>query len=172
MRTFLTSAVFILSFIFFECSILSNVFFLPVVPDLLLLFTIYISIQKGCLQGETVGFFSGLILDFVSAAPLGLNALLRTIIGFLAGLFHLTIGTSGIITPMVLGVFATFTKVLFTYFISFFFPGVVLTYDFFSKIFLFECIFNGLLAPVMFFIFSKFQSIAHMEVSTISELRK
>ena len=172
MRTILISAVFMLSFLFFECSILSNVYFLPVVPDLLLLFTVYISIQKGCLQGETVGFFSGLLLDFVSAAPLGLNALLRTIIGFMCGLFHLTIGTSGIFTPIILGISATFTKVFFTYLISFLFPGVVLTYAFFSKTFLFECIFNGLLAPILFFIFSNFQSIAHMEVSSISDLRK
>lgn len=171
MKIFLTCAVFILSFLFFESSILSNIYFLPVVPDLLLLFTLYISIQKGCVQGETVGFFSGLLLDFVSAAPLGLNALLRTIIGFIAGLFHLTIGTTGIVTPMILGVVATFAKVLFTFFISFFFPGVVLTYEFFSMTFLFECIFNGLLAPVLFFVFSKIQVIALVKVSSVSEIR-
>lgn len=170
MKTFLTCTVFILSFLFFECSILSNIFFLPVVPDLLLLFTIYISIQKGCLQGETVGFFSGLLLDFVSAAPLGLNALLRTIIGFITGLFHLTVGTSGFVTPIILGVSATVVKVFFTYVISFLFRGVI-PYAFFSKTFLFECIFNGLLAPVLFYIFSKFQSIAQVKVSSISEIR-
>ena len=171
MKTFLTCAVFILSFLFFESSILSNIYFLPVVPDLLLLFTIYISIQKGCLQGESVGFFSGLLLDFVSAAPLGLNALLRTIIGFICGLFHLTIGTTGFVTPVILGVSATFVKVFFTYIVSFLFPNVNLTYAFFSKIFLFECIFNGLLAPVLFYVFSRFQSIAQVKVSSISEIR-
>lgn len=172
MKTVLTSIIFILSFLFFEYSILSNIYFLPVIPDFLLLFTVYISIQKGCLQGETVGFFSGLLLDFVSAAPLGLNALLRTIIGFIGGLFHLTVGTTGIITPIILGVAATGLKVLFTYIISFFFPGVVLTYSFFSKIFLFECIFNGLLSPILFFIFSKVKAISSIHVSSIIDVEK
>ena len=124
MRNFITSVLFILSFLFFETSILSNVSFLPVIPDFLLLFTVYVSIQKGCLQGETIGFSSGLLIDFVSSAPLGFNALLRTIIGFICGLFHLTIGTTGIFTPMIIGVVATGLKVLFTYFISFFFPFI------------------------------------------------
>jgi len=170
MRNFITSVLFILSFLFFETSILSNVSFLPVIPDFLLLFTVYVSIQKGCLQGETIGFSSGLLIDFVSSAPLGFNALLRTIIGFICGLFHLTIGTTGIFTPMIIGVVATGLKVLFTYFISFFFPGIVLVYSFFSKIFLFECIFNGLLAPVMFFIFSKFKGISLVQVSSIIDV--
>ena len=170
MRNFITSVLFILSFLFFESSILSNITFLPVIPDFLLLFTVYVSIQKGSLQGESIGFSSGLLIDFISAAPLGFNALLRTIIGFISGLFHLTIGTTGIFTPMIIGVVATSLKVLFTYFISFFFPGVVLAYSFFSKIFLFECIFNGLLAPIMFFIFSKFKGISLVQVASIVDM--
>lgn len=172
MRLILLYIVFILSFLFFECSILSNLVFLPVIPDFLLLFTVYISVQKGSLHGESVGFFSGLLLDFVSAAPLGLNAFLRTIIGFLSGLLHLTVGTSGILTPIILGVTATFSKVFLVYVISFFFPAVELTYDFFSKIFLFECVFNGLLAPVLFYIFSKFQVLSQVGVSSITEMGK
>ncbi|MEE0998308.1 MAG: rod shape-determining protein MreD [Treponemataceae bacterium] len=172
MRAFLTSTVFILTFLFFETCILSNVLFMPIVPDFLLLFTVYISIQKGSFQGETVGFFSGLLLDFVSAAPLGLNALLRTTIGFIGGIFHLTISTSGLFTPIVIGVAATGIKVLFTYFVSFFFPGIVLTYSFFSTTFLYECIFNGLLAPVMFFIFSKNKTISIVSVSSVADMEK
>ena len=172
MKSFLTCFIFIFTFLFLECSILSNIVFLPVVPDFLLLFTLYISIQKGSMQGQSVGFFSGLLVDFVSAAPLGLNALLRTIIGFIGGLFHLTIGTNGIFTPIVLGVLATFVKVFLTYLVSFFFPGVVLVYSFFSKIFLFECIFNGLLAPILFFIFSKIPTLVQVDVSSVKKVGK
>ena len=71
-----------------ETALLSNVVFLPVVPDLLLLVVMYISVYNGSLSGETTGFVSGLLLDFLTAAPLGLNCLLRTLLGFFAGLFN------------------------------------------------------------------------------------
>ena len=80
-----------------ETALLSNVVFLPVVPDLLLLVVLYISVQNGSLTGEATGFVSGLLLDFLTAAPLGLNCLLRTLLGFFAGLFHDVLNISKII---------------------------------------------------------------------------
>ena len=61
-----------------ETALLSNIIFLPAVPDLLLLIVLYLSVYNGSLTGETAGFVSGLMLDFLTAAPLGLNCLLRT----------------------------------------------------------------------------------------------
>ena len=49
-----------------ETALLSNVVFLPVVPDLLLLVVLYISVQNGSLTGEATGFVSGLLLDFLT----------------------------------------------------------------------------------------------------------
>ena len=80
--------VLLLIVILFETALLSNIRLLPVVPDILLLVLLYISVFNGSLTGEVTGFFSGLMLDFLSAAPLGLNCLLRTLIGFIAGLFN------------------------------------------------------------------------------------
>ncbi len=160
MKTFLTSLLFIISFLLLETAVLSNVFFFPVVPDLLLIFVIYLSVHKGSLTGETAGFASGFLLDLLSSAPLGLNALLRTLIGFFAGFFYLSLNTSGFFIPFFLGAVATLIKALLLGILSFFFPNSVFAYPLFSSKLWIETLLNGLLTPVLFLVFSKFTSIA------------
>ncbi|MCR4940648.1 MAG: rod shape-determining protein MreD [Treponemataceae bacterium] len=167
MKTFLTCFLFIFSFLFFETAILTNIVFLPVIPDLLLLFTVYVSIHRGSLIGETTGFFSGFFLDVLSASPLGLNALLRTFLGFFGGLFFLILNTNGFFIPFFLGISATLVKALWQQIISFFFPNIVYTYDFLSVNVWLECLINGLLAPVLFFLFSRFHSLSEDPAETI-----
>lgn len=154
-----TSCIFTLVLLFLETAILSNLYFLPVVPDLLLLYTVYVAIHRGCLHGETEGFASGILLDCLSSAPIGLNALLRTITGFVSGLFFLTINTHGFIIPVIIGFCATVLKIVLLSIISFFFPGNVFAYDLFSSSVWIEVLLNSLFAPVLFFICSKFESI-------------
>jgi len=172
MKTFLTCFLFIFSFLFFETAILTNIVILPVIPDLLLLFTVYVSIHRGALIGETTGFFSGFFLDVLSASPLGLNALLRTFIGFIGGLFFLILNTNGFIVPFFLGVSATLIKAVLQQIISFFFPNIVYSYSFLNINIWLECLFNGLLAPVLFFLFSKFRSLSEDPAEAIKSSSK
>ena len=169
MKTFLTCFLFIFSFLFFETAILTNIVFFVVIPDFLLLFTVYVSIHRGSLLGETNGFFSGLFLDILSASPLGLNALLRTIIGFVAGLFFLTLNTNGFFVPVFLGFSATLVKAFLQQILSFFFPNVVYTYDFLNINIWLECIVNELISPVLFFLFSKFRSLSEDPAESIKK---
>ena len=85
MKSFGISCLFLLGFVLFETAVLSNIVILPVVPDLLLICSLYFSLQNGRLFGVASGFTGGLFLDFVSACPFGFNCLLRTIIGYVAG---------------------------------------------------------------------------------------
>ena len=150
-----------------ETALLSNVVFLPVVPDLLLLVVLYISVQNGSLTGEATGFVSGLLLDFLTAAPLGLNCLLRTLFGFFAGLFYDVLNISKIMIPAMLALIATIAKAIIIGFISFFFPNGVITYDLFSASFGMELLFNVILAPLVFAFLSLFSSflISDKEIS-------
>lgn len=141
-----------------ETALLSNVVFLPVVPDLLLLVVLYISVQNGSLTGEATGFVSGLLLDFLTAAPFGLNCLLRTLLGFFAGLFYEVLNVSKIVIPALLALIATIAKAIIIGFISFFFPNGVITYDLFSYAFGMELLFNVILAPFVFAFLSLFSS--------------
>ena len=69
-KSLLLSSLIVFCTAIIESSILSNIAFLLVVPDLILISSIYFSTLNGRLYGETNGLVSGLILDFITGAPL------------------------------------------------------------------------------------------------------
>ncbi|MCM1320722.1 MAG: rod shape-determining protein MreD [Bacteroides sp.] len=156
-RTFFFSLMIFLCFVLFEAVFLSNLTILPAIPDFVLLTSLYVSLHNGALLGETSGFCSGLMLDFLSSGPLGFNCLLRTIIGFLCGLLDKTINTAGVFLPMLLGFCVTVLKLLLSYTALFFFPNIQI-HSLFSAAVGFELIANTLLAPCMFSFLSLFSS--------------
>lgn len=158
-KSFTVSAIIVLCLLMIETAILSNISALPVVPDLLLLCTIYFSLVNGKTFGQVSGFASGLVLDFVSGVPLGFNCIYRTIIGYAAGSFCGTLDFTGIFIPCVLGAAGTITKFFLIYVISLFFPAITLSYGIISIRFLFELAINTLLAPIMFKLLSAFEKM-------------
>ncbi len=54
-------------------------------PDLVVIVLTAFAFRMGYNWGTTAGFFSGLVMDLLSAHILGLNALSKTIAGYLAG---------------------------------------------------------------------------------------
>ena len=161
-KSLLISTLILFSATIIESSILSNISFFLVVPDLVLICCIYFSLLNGKLYGEISGFISGIFLDFITGVPLGLNCIFRTIIGYIAGLFSNTIIISGIVIPMASVGIATLTKKLSIFLISLFFPKLSLNiYSIISYDFLFEFCANIILAPVIF----KFLSFFKMQLS-------
>jgi rod shape-determining protein MreD len=59
-----------------------------ILPDISLIFLIWIVIEKGQLKGELSGFVIGLGLDMLSGGILGSQALSKAIVGFLLGYFY------------------------------------------------------------------------------------
>lgn len=57
-----------------------------VTPDLQLILLVFLALRRGSMSGQLVGFAGGLLEDMVSLAPLGFHALVRTLVGFAAGL--------------------------------------------------------------------------------------
>lgn len=78
-KVFSVSTLILLIFAMVETAILSNLSFLPAVPDLVLLASLYIVMMNGKTAGVILGFVSGLILDFITGCPFGYNCLLRTL---------------------------------------------------------------------------------------------
>lgn len=157
-RCWTTIFIMLLVAMLLETALLSNILFLPAVPDLLLLIVLYLSVYNGSLMGESAGFISGLLLDFLTAAPLGMNCLLRTLLGFIAGLCHTVINVSGILIPCLLALVSTLVKFIVIEFISFFFPTDIITYELVSMEFGAELLLNVVLAPVMFKFLSLFSA--------------
>lgn len=148
-----------LGFALFESAILSNIMFLPVVPDFLLLCSLYVSFAHGRCMGVISGFSSGVIIDFLSGCPFGLNSLLRTVIGYISGFFPKTFNIKTLLLPVLIAFCGTFSKCFLISFISFFYPNIVNSYTLFSKLFFSELFFNCIFAPVMFKFMSIFDSV-------------
>jgi rod shape-determining protein MreD len=142
-------------FLILETAVISNLTFLPAIPDFLLIITLFVALNNGSLLAESTGFVSGIMLDFLSASPLGLNALLRTILGFIAGFFHDVLNATSVLLQIIYGAVATVLKAIIVYLISLFFTGVV-SYSLFSQIFLTEVLLNALFTPIIFKFLSLF----------------
>lgn len=160
-KSFLCSFLILLCSVIVETSILSNISFLPAVPDLALICVLYFSFLNGKNYGQVSGFLSGLLLDFLSGSPLGFNCLYRTVIGYLSGVFRRTINASGFIVPSVIGLLATILKVFLIWLISLFFKSIKI-YNIFTFSFLFELVMNVLLTPLMFKFLNSFRRILNI----------
>ncbi|MEA1939412.1 MAG: rod shape-determining protein MreD [Candidatus Caldatribacteriota bacterium] len=55
-------------------------------PDLILIVVIVFALVKGAGEGGIVGFGSGLLQDIFSVGLLGVNAFVKTVVGFLCGI--------------------------------------------------------------------------------------
>ncbi|HEX8385644.1 MAG TPA: rod shape-determining protein MreD [Rubricoccaceae bacterium] len=71
-----------------------------VVPDVVLLFVALVAIKRGRLAGAVAGFSAGLVMDILTNPTMfGLNALVKTLMGFVVGLFRSDQGENTRINP-------------------------------------------------------------------------
>jgi rod shape-determining protein MreD len=121
-----------------------------VIPDLGLLVLIYVSFANISSEGQISGFLSGIIQDFISAAPLGLSAFVKTLIAtvysFIAGNFYV----DKIFLPMIFGATSTLLKAIAVTIIALIFPEHVHPYSFTDRVIWIEIAYNTVLAPIIF----------------------
>jgi rod shape-determining protein MreD len=129
------------------------------VPDLALGVLVFTAYSNGMMTGQVTGFFSGLISDFISAAPLGLNALIRTITGALCGLIKGVFVFGSIFLPMLLCAAATALKAALLIVLHALFADAVPVYPSDSPVFLLELSLNTLIAPVLFALLGRFDML-------------
>lgn len=142
-----------------QSTLLSHLAVLQAVPDLALGVVVYVAYVNGTMTGQTLGFSSGLILDFISAAPLGYNAFVRTIIGALAGLLKGTFFLDVAVLPMALCALATVVKALLVWLAALLFAGAVPHYRLDSPLLWTELAYNTVTAPALFALLNLFRSV-------------
>jgi rod shape-determining protein MreD len=130
-----------------------------IVPDLALVILVYSSYVNGTMTGQLSGFFSGFLLDFLSAAPLGLNAFVRTVAGALAGLLKDTFYLDFFFLPMALCAGATIFKALVLFLLQLLFPASVPSYTLGTLTFWIELGLNTLAAPIIFGLLKLFRPL-------------
>jgi rod shape-determining protein MreD len=129
------------------------------VPDLTLGILVYSAYINGVMTGQVTGFFSGLILDFISNAPLGLNCLVRTIMGALAGLLKGTFFLDTLFLPVILCAAATLFKAFMLFLLHLLLAGAVPYYPLAAPTLWIELMFNSLSAPLLFGLLKLFQPL-------------
>jgi rod shape-determining protein MreD len=142
---------------FLQSTVAYKIAILGVIPDISLIVLIYSAIKNGSVDGQISGFVSGIFVDFVSSAPLGFNALIRTVLGFLYGLFSGSVFVDVFLAPFLMTFIATIAKAVATILISFLFPQISNIYSFFDHILWVEALYNALLAPLVFLFLGLFK---------------
>jgi rod shape-determining protein MreD len=129
------------------------------VPDLALGILVFCAYVNGTMTGQLTGFFSGLLLDFLSASPLGLNAFIRTLIGALGGRMNGTFFLDGVFLPMGLCASATVIKAVLYFILNLLFAGEVPAYTLTEPVFWVELLLNTVTAPFLFGLLKLFKSL-------------
>jgi rod shape-determining protein MreD len=159
------TVVFALIAAILQSTLLSYFALYHAVPDLALGIVVYSAYVNGTMTGQLSGFFSGVLLDFLSAAPVGLNAFLRTLIGAITGLMKGTFFLDIFFLPMALCAAATLIKALSLSILHPLFAGAVPSYSFMSPTLWVELGLNTLSAPILFGFLRLFQSLLVSEES-------
>lgn len=144
--------------ILLQSTLTNYISFFNVMPDIALCILIYISFGNGVMTGQLTGFASGLLIDVVTLAPLGFNALMRTIIGAISGLFNGLFFMDAVLMPVLFCALATVLKGLFILLAGTFFDYSFSALAFTDSRFWIEVVYNAVLGPFVFAFLNLFKS--------------
>jgi rod shape-determining protein MreD len=142
-----------------QSTLLSHFSLYRAVPDLALGIVVYSASVNGMMLGQLSGFFCGLALDFLSAAPVGLNALIRALLGALAGLLKGNLLLDVFLLPMILCAFATLFKALLLFLLHLLFGEAVPAYPLTAPLLWAEMALNTFTAPFLFAFLKRFNAL-------------
>jgi len=147
-----------------QSTVISQIAFFNVIPDLALCILVYSAYVNGTMMGQISGFSSGLFLDFLSASPLGLNCLIRTLIGALTGIFKGSLFLDIFFMPVILCAIATLIKALIVFFLNLIFGSSIPSYSITSSVLWIELGLNCLSAPLLFLILKQIKPLSPRRV--------
>jgi rod shape-determining protein MreD len=133
-----------------QSTILGRIAILGVRPDLALIVLVFVALRRGSMTAQVAGFASGIVEDLVSASPVGFHMLLRTLIGFLYGLFSGNVFVDPLLMPIVLTIVATILKGIVSGLVSLVFGLQSSGFLYFAGRLWIEAGYNALAAPFVF----------------------
>lgn len=133
-----------------QSTLLGRIAILGVRPDLALVVLVFVALRRGSMTAQVAGFASGIVEDLVSVSPVGFHMLLRTLIGFLYGLFSGNVFVDPLLMPIVLTIAATILKGLVSGLVSLVFGLASSGFIYFAGRLWIEAGYNALAAPFLF----------------------
>lgn len=149
-KTILLSTLLLGSAVLLQSTVLRWVALKGVKPDLALIVLVFVAIRRGSMAAQVSGFLAGLLEDVLSLAPLGFNALLRTVLGFFYGLTAGSIFVDPVLMPVLLILVATILKGLASCLLVVIFRIPAPGFQIFAGPLWIEVGYNALLAPFLF----------------------
>lgn len=160
MKILLKGAIVVVTLVI-QLTLINSVTIFGLKPDLIMVVVVVFSLLKGEKEGTISGFASGLLQDIFSTGILGINALVKTVIGFVCGILKEKIFREHIlfIIPLITFI-ASFTQSILIFLLLHAF-GIEygLTWSL-KQVALPEALYSSLLSPFIFLAINKlFQMI-------------
>jgi rod shape-determining protein MreD len=147
-RAIVTAFVIMAACVALQSTILGKIAILGVRPDLALIVLVFVALRRGSMTAQVSGFAAGIVEDLVSASPVGFHMLLRTLIGFLYGIFSGNVFVDPLLMPIVLSIAATIIKGIISGLVSLLFGLQGSGFMYFAGRLWIEAGYNALAAPV------------------------
>jgi len=144
-----------------QLTLINSITILGLKPDLLMVVVVVFSLLKGEKEGTISGFASGLLQDIFSTGLLGINALAKTVIGFICGILKEKIFHEHIlfIIPVITFIASFMQNILIFLLLSAFGIEYNLAWSL-KQVALPEALYSSLLSPFIFLAINKlFQTI-------------
>jgi len=158
-KSIIWTVVFSIAAAILQSTLIAKIAFFNVIPDIALCILVFSAYVNGTMTGQVSGFFSGIFIDFLSAAPIGMNSLIRTVIGALAGIFKGALFLDYVIMPVILCVLATIVKAILVFILNLIMGSAIPAYSLISSVFWIELGLNALSAPLLFLLLRQFKPI-------------
>src|SRR4030042_2978229 len=139
-----------------QLTLINLVTILGVKPDLIMVVVVVFSLRKGGKEGIVSGFVSGLLQDIFSTGLLGINALAKTVVGFICGILKEKIFHEHIL--FIIPVITFISSFLQSIVISLLLRAVGIDYNLvwsLKQIALPEALYSSLLSPFIFLAINK-----------------
>jgi rod shape-determining protein MreD len=88
MQPYIRSAFIVIGLLLLQTTFLPFITLSGYLPDLFILYLVYIALRRGQIEATISGFIIGLLQDVITTQFFGLAALSKTIAGFVAGYFY------------------------------------------------------------------------------------
>ncbi|SMB92160.1 rod shape-determining protein MreD [Desulfonispora thiosulfatigenes DSM 11270] len=137
-----------------ESTVFNEFTLLKIKPDLLLIYVSLFALQKGSKKGASFGFGIGLLEDLFMAKFIGMNALVKAIVGFGIGFLEKRIYKENFLVPIIMVMVGTIIAGFGFYILSLIL-GIPISINHFKVIVLPMLLYNILLTPIIKFVFFK-----------------
>lgn len=121
-----------------------------VMPNLFVIFVLFIGLFIGHIAGLTYGIFMGILLDFFIGKKIGISAIMLGIIGLIGGFFDKNFSKESRVTLIVMVTIATIIYEAGGYILGYFIYNSSIEIFNFIKILSIECLYNLILTIILY----------------------